>query len=684
MGTRTPKLFRSPLPEKKYRKRIEARIFLENDRRFLREITTVSEDGKITLSRELTDAEAKRLGTLVKQAKKNRGAVRRGKLAILLAIAASVLAFNLLFRNMIAERTAEQLLERVFEAESEITGMNFRPLAGTIAFDSLVVADRASPMTNLFELSNGRLGVDLWQAFQGSIVINDLTVSGLAFSTSREQSGALPERGTRTAPSIRPPAERFSLDTLGLPETLDPQLFLEQNLELLRTPERTEAFVEQSERFVSQSRDTIAQSREQTIETFEELSQFARTDFTAVENPQRALELYNRSTSLLAETDEAVRNVQTQISELQSQTAALLAEGQALPAVVSEDFERLVDLIPDMRVDGPQFLRGLVEPVVRDALGNWYGRIATGYEYFQRVQALREGREPRGFQRNSTVVHYETTRYPVFLLEQAFFSSTGATELEATLQQVSSDQSINNSPTLLDYQMVRDGSTTSIGALLDLREEADVNLALTLSADSVPVVITEGIGAIGFERFTGEASIDVAYQSGSRTEGTALIEVAEPAFSSSAELSQIGRFVDEVVRQSGTVVIRVSYTIDEQGVLSLAGTSTNLDQAFAGAIQQQIDATIAEFQRELDAALQSLLEGDLQSVSAQLDRVVAIEQSAEQLLQQAAESRELAQSVVRRAEEAVASLRQEAEQQVQDAVEDEVERIRERLPLPGF
>lgn len=693
MATKTPKPFRKPLKEKRYQKKIAKRIFLENDRRFLDEITTTDPEGRIVLARELTDKEKSRVKKLVKQAKKNKGAVQRGKLVLLLVAVTAAVLFNVLFRNVIAERTTERLLERVFEASAEVSGMQFRPLAGSVGFDALVVADAEAPMTNLVELGNGRFAIDLWQAFQGKIVIDDMTVSGLAFGTPREASGALPTGDTTPGPEEeRTPL--LSADSLGLPDTLDAERFLQENLELLETPDAAEAYAENSRQFVERSQEQLAQIQAQTSSTFAELEQFSQTDFTTVDTLEEALRLYQRSVSLLDETTSAVESVQNQVQQTRNGVDSLISQAQAIPATAADDYERLVALVPDIETDGPAFLRGLIDPIARDALGAWYGRIMTGYDYFQRVSALREP-DDQVRNRRGTLINFSTVEYPLFLLNQAYFSSTGTTSIEASVLQVSSDQNLNDAPTTVDYRMANGGSETVIGAVVDLRDDVEISLALNFSTTNAPVEISEVFSAIGFDRFTGSASLSGAFSTGSTTRGSAEIQIADPGFSGSSAPSRVGAFVESAVVSAGTVELMIEFTVDENGAVSLAGTNTNLDEAFGEALQQEIDATVEAFRERLDEELRVYLAGDLSEVSEQVDALTGIDGTAESLLDGALGSRQLAQSLVDQANEQVERIRSQIEAETQQAAdealapireraEEEAENIRDRLPLPGF
>ena len=271
---KAPKPFRRPLRPRKYRKKLRNRIFLEPDRAFLDDVTTSDENGRIVLSRELTAGELGRLKKLRKEARKNRGAVRTGRLVILAVIVGAFVVFNLLFRDRLVEEGAERLLESVFLAEADMSGLSFRPFRGELSFAQLTIADADAPMENLVELSSGRARIDAWQLLNRRVLIDELTVEGLQFGTAREESGALaaPRAGRRaSAPGDAAGgtvAERLSdslppvsFADLGLPETLDAEAFLRSNLDGLETPVAVEAITGQATGFVDRWRAELEDLR---------------------------------------------------------------------------------------------------------------------------------------------------------------------------------------------------------------------------------------------------------------------------------------------------------------------------------------------------------------------------------------------------------------------------------------
>ena len=198
-SVKLPKMFRKPIPKKRFEKKILRRIYLAKERDFLLSLAKQDEQERYVISGELSKAEAKHLATLAKSIRKNRGLVTGWKAAILAVIIGSLLVFNFLFKDRLAEAGMEAALENVFRARAEAEGVHLSLFRGSLSFESLSVADRDKPMENLFELSRSELRVNIWELLKKRLVIERAVCSGIRLGTPRDSSGALPEAETTEA-----------------------------------------------------------------------------------------------------------------------------------------------------------------------------------------------------------------------------------------------------------------------------------------------------------------------------------------------------------------------------------------------------------------------------------------------------------------------------------------------------
>ena len=204
---KVPKLFKPDIKERRFKKKILRRIYIESERDFLLRLYSLGSEGRYTRSAELSNEEAKRLKALARSIKKNRGVVRTGKLSLVAILVAGILVFNFAFKNRLLERGLERALEAVFSARAEVNGLDFRILGGRLSFDHLSVADEDQPMRNLFELGATEVDLNTGELLKGKVVISNLESRQISWQTPRDSSGALPgEQEAEQQPGKRPPA----------------------------------------------------------------------------------------------------------------------------------------------------------------------------------------------------------------------------------------------------------------------------------------------------------------------------------------------------------------------------------------------------------------------------------------------------------------------------------------------
>lgn len=685
---RPPKPFHKPIPERRYQSRIRNRIFLEPDRAFLDEITTIT-DGEVTLARELSRDELARLKKLAKEARKNRGAVRTGKLVIFAILAGAVVAFNFLFRNQIAERGAERLLESIFGARAELSGVSFRPLAGELSFDSLAVADVDRPMTNLFELGEGRLDVRTWPLLSRRVIVRNLTVSGLEFGTPRETSGALADSsGENGAPAAEAREAltaagtaardtavdlgRRSLAALGLPQTLDASEFLEEQLPMLESPSAMQLLIDDGSSYLTRWESEIRTLTAAGRASAEEVSALATTDFTAIRSVEQAIALIERSEAVYESTAAYARRVESSTEEAIAEARAIVEAAAALPQRIEADYALLRAQIPEIRGGGRDFLVGLVELYLAEQLGGWYERALLAWELAGRLRAVAAESAPARVRRTGRIVSFGEVALPGFELSEAFITASGRRELELTVEALSSDPDLTGRPTTVMYQEQSDQGTLSIGAVIDRRSSAITSLSLAATAGARALAVDRGLDALDLDQFRATTDVDLSLVRGAdgRSVGTVAIRAGSPTVDGTPAAGSIGELVRDVLTRAEALEASFSFAVVDNGAVTLADGKTNLDEQIAGVVQERIDATLAAFEARVEAELQTLLGPSLAAVNDSLADVIDLRETAEELARLATDREAAAAALQARAAQAASDLRFAVEAEAQQRVDE--------------
>ena len=704
---KVPRPFHKPVPEDYYRHRIRDRVFLGNDRAFLDSVTT-HDDGNVVLSRDLTKNERARLTKIVRQAKKNYGAIRFGKLALLAAIVVLVVVFSLAFRNLLARRAAESALEAVFRARASVSGVVFRPFAGDFAFDSLQVANRNRPMTNLFELGRGRFSIDPLRLLAGRVIIEELTVADLAFGTPRDRSGALPGH---PPDDENPWLDPFGLVAMHLPDPEDIEELVMQYWEQLETPDRVEEIIEESVRFVEHREEQIAELRAEGEALAERIEELAATDFGDIGAVDEALRVVEQTNTLVRDATAYTEEVRAAVDATTAEASAIADDVAALPQVMEDDYHRILEELPHIPADGRELLIGLIKPYLREHLGVWYDRILLGWDYFERVRDPRTTPSSRITGRTGRLIAYPTVEYPAFELSRAFLSTEGDRRRELTLGAISSHPILTGAPARIAYR--DEGETVfALEATVDRRPDADEPMTVSVASSGERVTVDQGLEVLEIDRLEGTTDLVLSFlrRADGSVSGTVELEMSEIEIAGTPDSGTIGELVRDVLSGPTPLHASFSYSVSPDGVIEFPQGATNLDERFAGAVRRRIEATVAPFLANVREEVDARLGGHLERLNVETGEVTEVQEAARELLSFAVDREAAAAALQQRAMDIVEAFRADVEaeararideareaaeaaarergerlqEEAEDAARREAERLRDRLRLPGF
>ncbi len=203
----------------------------------------------------------KAIAKAVKLESKSTSIIRWG--AVLpMAVFVGLLALGLLLcRDLLLKKGAVAGLQFAFGAKADVHGL-FSGFAPSVNMNSVAVANRREPMSNLFEFDKLAAGVELAPLFNGHVHISEMTLEGLKFGTARTESGELP-----TAPPLEPdppapdPGPTFEQRLEELLKKLEPPA-----LEDLETVRKAREVEEEARKRLSRYEETVQQAAGQLDE----------------------------------------------------------------------------------------------------------------------------------------------------------------------------------------------------------------------------------------------------------------------------------------------------------------------------------------------------------------------------------------------------------------------------------
>ena len=697
-NTRIPKLFRKPLTEKKFRKKIRARIYVKREQEFIDEILPVGEDGLHRLREELSDEEIKRLRKLAKEIKKNKGLLTTWKVAIIALCIGAILVFNLVFKDALFERLAENNLRRLFHAKVDMVDPHVSLLGGSISFEGLTVADKDSPYKNLFELGHTELSLNLYQVLRGRVIIENAEGREIRFGSKRETSGLL-EAGEGEDESGSE-AEGSQSDTGSGTADLLQDVGIQSVEELIAGyEERLE-----SPAFIQETNDrlrTTIDSWEERIETTEKRIEELKTDVqNIVEKDPRSFSSVDEAkeyVELLREKQERVRELSEEASalrtELREDTEYVSSFDGRLREVIDTDIDFLQDAMGSFGLDARNAVSSTAEPIIRDALGQSYVYARKALHTAENLRSRSAEQKPAYAQdrgRVGSTVRYPTEQYPRFLLETfslSFGKEDRGKATEFTVRDIAFDPDEWKRPISLVYRAAPEGRRTDISAELDLRTGTEQPFDAQATLEDYPVRIDDGLSGLSLDSFEARMDnrINLSLETISRGKGSALITLRETDFVFADKGGAVTEALRSIFSEVDTAEFELAFTFEENTIDSLS-VETDLDrilrERIGGYLQELADEAAARVERELRAYLRSYLEEhrELQNVIDLYGEDIAGQireaGSIEELL---AAQQEKVQTVVEgkidEAKERAEEARREAEEEAKKRAEEEKKKL---------
>lgn len=286
--------------------------------------------------------------------------LRRGTSGVFVAVLVLIAIGILFFRDPFLKQLLINTVQSRMQARFDIGGFETTLSDAGLHMEHVAAADADQPMQNVFEFEQASTSWDVEQLLAFNLHAREMTVSGLAFGTEREESGAL----------------------AGVPAPAD------------GTPEEAPAEeADKDNKFLNAMMNTLAEFKPPAPEDLESTKVY--NEITA-DAEQRRAAIEQRSSALNVEdrvaASQAAANNLKQVSLPQQDTSAVqrqletnnkkLAELRAASAGDMAELKQTLDAMKDFKVEDPkedlEQARQLIEKAraVKESVDAVKGRIA--------------------------------------------------------------------------------------------------------------------------------------------------------------------------------------------------------------------------------------------------------------------------------------------------------------------
>ncbi|HUX13514.1 MAG TPA: hypothetical protein VMW87_10830 [Spirochaetia bacterium] len=698
-----PRPFNRPIPESRYLRKVLGRVYLEPDREYLKSLFAADEVGMVRLVREPTDDERKRIRKIAKEVRRNRGVVQKGKLTILIIIIAGVAVFDLAFKNILVTRAGDQLLESAFGARSNLSGVDFRPLRGSISFSSLTVADKSRPMMNLFELGSTRMDVDTLRLLGGHLIITRMEAKGIRWGTPRKISGALTQAPSSRAPSSQGKSDPTAAGSSGgvavpeissvlaglnipVPGSFDAKKFVESHAQDLKSVTKITEITSRADTLTQIWKDRVAALASDAQAAAGRASELSSIDVNGIKSLDAAVAAYKQVQDAGAVISKTSTEAQTAYDAANADISAFAAQAAAIPGLVSADSRYLVSLVPDISTGGREILTKIVEVYVRAAIGSWYDRLLQGYGVVTRLADQKTATEkPRTRRLPGRTVVFPSAALPRFWLKQASFDAADTTQsltLAGRVLDVTSDPDLIGMPASFDFQGRSGAASLEVRGEVDGRKDAADRVSVAASTSGQPLDISGGLEGLEISSVKGnlKLSTGITLMAGGGAAGRVQMEASSLAVTGTYARDSFGGILADVLQQDLPLEAAFDYRVAPDGSISFPSGTTNLDQAvnevlksrakqitdaLQARVKTELDGLIAAHQPEIDAA-KAQAESVRSAVRNQLDTVAAAGNQVE--------------SVQKQLDARTAAIKNQAQQQLQNQLNS----LQKGVKIPGL
>lgn len=613
-----PRLFRKTYSEKALERKILRRIHIPADQIMVKELFSRTEEGKWVIESEPTEEKRKELKSLTKAIKKNKGIVTTWKAAIILVPMVLILLFNVLFKNQIAERTAEKSLENLFEAAVDIDELRISILKGNVSFQALSIADKDNPMRNLIEAGPGLVNINTWELAFKRFHIDEISLKGVEWNTARTVNGSLTGSESKLTTNKDEPKKddtKAISPLMDLAGDVDYLSLLENRKEDLQSLSLIKGTNEQTDSLTEKWSGKLDEKEKDILSLKNQINSFASINTDNLKDPAEIRSLINQADSLTKDVKSFKEDILQLNRDFKTDKASVISLAGNLPSAVESDLTYLEESL-DFSTGGFQSLAAdLAEDFIKSRWNSYYEGGVRAWNLYRKISSNKQ----KEGKRNGTVFLRDTGKTilfpspdkPTFYLDKLLVNGRDETlAFEFKLSSISNEPDKIDQPVSLDLS-IEEGSLAVKGSgFLDLRKNSEQIFILNVNGTGIPLELPDGIKGLGINHLSSQASLSGRLSS-LRDSGLVISQWDINLENVSIEQSKSSGFLHDalvpVFRKNNSIELTGTIEAGQEGIESI-----HMDTDFDRILNQSIGYYITDLEKkafdELETSLMNYLE----------------------------------------------------------------------------
>jgi uncharacterized protein (TIGR03545 family) len=655
---KVPGLFKKRYTEKKYRKKILAKLFVPADKDLIESLFASAPDPKKGDERWTLDgtkipdkAMMKRVERIAKEIKRQKGRVNIVSVAAALACGVAVVLALVVFRNQIARVAVVSAMEGAFGARCDIEDIDVNLLDAHFNVVGLEQANRKQPMTNLFEVGRIDVHFDLLELSRGKFVAENVELTGVSWKTARAKDGTLPpkaekkyvEKKKKEEKDAKPNPVQERIDAelakiksgvsvdagiAAIKDQLDPAAFIEREKAALQTPAVIEDIRSTVPALADKWKTTASDARGKADAVVKDAKTVAAIKVDSLKTPIEVK-------AALETVDAASKTVKDTLSYAEATSKDMVKDAETVKALgiraekaLSADAQRLKDLAASVKSvnleSGTRVVSGLIDSFIMNTLGSYYPLYRKGMATVSQMQE--SGKEKKEAKKESLkkragavsravgrTIAFGPNAMPRFVMKNIALSAadpTGAFSGSAGAKDVTNDQDKLGKATSFDSRFDHGTMGESVRGTLDFRSVAAERVNAGFDANGYAVSIDSSaltgvpslkgtLGAGGTFVVSRDGTIEIDTKM--KIDGARLTVAAfNPVFLHSmysdilSEIKYIDLDVKAIISPDGKIDLRVKSDVDETVTAALRKQIEKIIEQVKAEIRKYAEGWIAE------------------------------------------------------------------------------------------
>ena len=684
MAKKVPGPFKKPINEKNFEKKFLKHIQHPGDKKFLKSCFTLS-DGMYTVKDNLDDEAVKKMKVLLKAVKTNRkGAVNVLPLALAVLLVGGIVFFVTVLMNPLLEKALERGLELVFEAKSDVSGFRLSITKVQVKFNSLTVANRDSPMKNLFEMGRTEFRMNPRALLMGKINIEEMRADSLRFGTDRKVSGALPYV------EPKPKKEKVQSDMPPLVDlkNFDAKALLDREIDKLTTPKAYEEAAKAYNDAVVKWQGQISAVEDRTKELQDRAAPVMAINVNQLNNVETITATIKDITALVTSVKGAVDDANNLVNGIQADVNTAMRLEQTARNAINQDVAHLKSYIDFKSGAALSALEPSIREILSDQAQQYIDYGVRALEVLEKLkeksaEAPKKEKEKKVKQPafKGRTVYFPTKQYPQFYIGilASDFTIPGW-NWAIDIRGISTDPDLSDEATTLALTARETGNNpveVAAKAGADFRTKSTELFNASVNGKGFAVSIGDYLKQAGIGGFNGVSSFTVSF-GGTKTgniSGGGDIAITQAKLVEPTGTLAVA--IDEAMRSFKSVDMQIGYEHIKDGKDSFT-LKTNLTNLVGDIVkrtaEQYINQATKEIERVVKDYVSSQLEGTL-GEKADLDQLLAIAKGDKAALDKLTKSLEDKQAEFEKkikgaAEEAAEKAQQQAKDALQNSLKD--------------